>query len=239
MLRGTRKYWLIALVFGLLVAALFYRYLHDMKTAYTPKDLVPVVKANQNIPKDTVINTNALVIENIPAQYVHPDAVRDMTAVAGKVTTTNIAAGEQILNQKMLGTSDEEKRLAYTVPQNKRAMSIAVDSVSGVSGNIQQGDIVDVIAVIDVKTAGETDAVTYSLLAAQNITVLSIGENTSTSAEKKTQDKATTVTLAVSVEEAQRLALATEKGAIRLLLRSPVDKATTVAPAMGPKEFVR
>lgn len=239
MLRGTRKYWLIALVFGLLVAALFYRYLYDMKTAYTPKDLVPVVKAKENIPKDTVISTNALFIEKIPAQYVHPDAVRDMTAVAGKVTTSNIAAGEQVLNQKMLGASDEEKRLAYTVPQNKRAMSVAVDSVSGVSGNVQRGDIVDVVAVVDVKTAGEADTITYSLLVVQNVTVLATGENTSTSAEKKTQDKAATVTLAVSVEEAQRLAMATEKGAIRLLLRSPVDKGTTTLPPMGPKEFVR
>lgn len=238
MLRGTQKYWLIALVFGLLVAALFYRYLHDMKTAYTPKDLVTVVKAKENIAKDTVINTNSLVVEEIPAQYVHPDAVRDRTAVLGKVTTSNIVAGEQILSQKILGSSDEEKRLAYAVPQNKRAMSVAVDSVSGVSGNVQRGDMVDVVAVVDVKTAGEADAITYSLLVVQNVSVLSIGQNASSDAEKKAQDT-TTVTLAVSVEEAQRLALATEKGAIRLLLRSPVDKDTTTSPAIGPKEFVR
>lgn len=238
MLRGTRKYWLIALVFGLLVAALFYRYLHDMKTAYTPRDLVTVVKAKENIPKDTVITAGTLTVEEIPAQYVHPDAVRDKTAVVGKVTTSNIASGEQILNQKMLGASDEEKRLAYTVPQNKRAMSVAVDSVSGVSGNVQRGDTVDIVAVVDVKVAGEAEPISYSILVVQNIQVLSIGQNTSTSVEKKAQDT-TTVTLAVSVEEAQRLALATEKGAIRLLLRSPVDKGTTTLPAMGPKEFVR
>lgn len=238
MLRGTRKYWLIALVFGLLVAALFYRYLHDMKTAYTPKDLVTVVKAKENIAKDTVINTNSLVVEEIPAQYVHPDAVRDRTAVLGKVTTSNIVAGEQVLTQKILGSSDEEKRFAYAVPQNKRAMSVAVDSVSGVSGHVQSGDMVDVVAVVDVKTAGEADAITYSLLVVQNVPVLSIGQSTSSDVEKKAQD-ATTVTLAVSVEEAQRLALATEKGAIRLLLRSPVDKGTAVSPPIGPKEFVR
>ncbi|MEQ8175155.1 MAG: Flp pilus assembly protein CpaB [Syntrophomonadaceae bacterium] len=238
MLRGTRKYWLIAVVFGLLVAALFYRYLNDMKTAYTPKDLVTVVKARENIPKDTVINANSLVVEEIPAQYVHPDAVRDKTAVVGKVTTSNIAAGEQILNQKMLGASDEEKRLAYAIPQNKRAMSVAIDSVSGVSGNVQRGDMVDVVAVVEVKATGEADPIPYSILVVQNVMVLSIGQNTATNVEKKAQDS-TTVTLAVSVEEAQRLALATEKGAIRLLLRSPVDKATTTSPAIGPKEFVR
>lgn len=238
MLRGTRKYWLIALVFGLLVAALFYRYLHDMKTAYTPKDLVSVVKAKENIPKDTVIDINSLVVEEIPTQYVHPDAARDKTAVAGKVTTSNIAAGEQILNQKMLGASDEEKRLAYVVPQNKRAMSVAVDSVSGVSSHVQPGDVVDVVAVIDVKTAGEGEAITYSLLVVQNVEVLAIGENAGSTAEKKNQDEST-VTLAVTVEEAQRLAMATEKGAIRLLLRSPVDKGTITLPAMGPKEFVK
>lgn len=238
MLRGTRKYWLIALVFGLLVAALFYRYLHDMKTAYTPKNLVTVVKARDNIAKDTVINVNSLVIEEIPAQYVHPDAARDKTAVVGKVTTSNIAAGEQILNQKMLGASDQEKRLAYVVPQNKRAMSVAVDSVSGVSAHVQQGDTVDVVAVVDVKIAGEGDAITYSLLVVQNVVVLAIGENTVAGGEKKA-GAATTVTLALSVEEAQRLAMATEKGAIRLLLRSPVDKGTTTLPPMGPKEFIK
>ncbi len=230
MLRGSKKYWVMAIVFGLIVTGLFYVYLQQIKRAYTPGDLVPVVKAAQNIPKDTVINPNHIVVEQIPSQYVHSEAVRDKAAVLGKVATSSIFNGEQILNQNLLSSGDQEQRMAYTIPENKRAMSVAVTSVSGVSGYVQPGDHVDVISVLDFKQTG-ADAIPYSVVVLQNIQVLSVGDNPIISAEKKAQEAAgKTVTLAVSVQEAQRLALAVEKGAIRLLLRSPVDKGT-VAPA--------
>lgn len=241
MLRGTRKYWLIAIIFGLFATMLFYIYMQDIKTRYSPKDLVQVVKARQDIPKDTVINVNAVELDNLPAQYVHPDVVRDKSAVVGKVATVNIIAGEQILNKKLLSSVDQEKRLAYSIPQSKRAVSVAVDNVSGVSGFIQAGDMVDVIAVMEVQSPGEQSAIPFSVLAIQNIQVLAVGENLSGTANsaQKGDVQGKTVTLAVSEEEAQRLALASEKGSIRLLLRSPVDKGTTTLAPFQSQEFLK
>lgn len=240
MLRGSKKYWFIAIIFGLIVTGLFYVYLKQIKTAYTPRDLMQVVKAAQNIPKDTVINQNHIVIEQIPAQYVHNDAIRDKSAVLGKVATSPIFKGEQVLNQNLLSSSDREQRIAYSVPENKRAMSVAVTSVSGVSGYVQAGDRVDVISVLDFKAAGASEAIPYSVVVLQDIQVLSVGENAVINADKKAQEAAgKTVTLAVSVPEAQRLMLAAEKGAIRLLLRSPVDKGTVVPAPFQGADFLK
>ncbi|HWP97459.1 MAG TPA: Flp pilus assembly protein CpaB [Syntrophomonadaceae bacterium] len=242
MFRGTRKYWMIALIFGLLAAGGFYRYLQEIKTHYSPKDLVQVVRARENIPKDTIINVNAVQVDTLPAQYVHPDAVRDKSAVVGKVATSNITAGEEILQQKLLSSNDTEKRLAYAIPESKRAISVAVDSVSGVSGHVQVGDRVDVMATLDIpqgEVVGKSNIEACTVLALQNIEVLAIGENAIDNSAKKGEIQAKTMTLAVSVEEAQRLVLATERGTIRLLLRSPIEKGPSTPTPFLLKDFMK
>lgn len=241
MFRGTRKYWIIAFIFGLLAAGGFYCYIQQIKAHYSPKDLVQVVQASRDIAKDTVIDVNAIQVETLPAQYVHPDAVRDKSSVVGKVATSNISSGEQILRQKLLSSGDMQKRLAYNIPANKRAVSVAIDNVSGVSGHIQVGDRVDVAATMDVPLGDAVDKniETCTVLTLQNIEVLAVGENSLGDAGKKAQVESKTITLAVSVDEAQRLIMASERGTIRFLLRPATEKGTAIVAPFHPRDFLR
>jgi len=53
-LKGTKKYWMIAIICGLAAAVLFYMFLGQVQKQYRPDDLVTVVRAAQPIPKDQV-----------------------------------------------------------------------------------------------------------------------------------------------------------------------------------------
>lgn len=240
MLKGSRKYWLIALLFGLAAGLAFYRYLQEIKELYRPDDLVSVVRARETIPRDSVIKEEQIEIASLPSKYVHPDALVKENAVVGKIATSDIAAGEEILKGRLLSAKDSDRRLAYTIPVSKRAVSIPIDNINGVSGFIEAGDRVDIIGTVDIPLStaqGNETSRTYSVLTLQDIEVLAVGENPDT-VNPKNPVGPKTITLAVALQEAQPLVLASERGRLRLLLRHPVDKARAVLAPFRLQDFL-
>jgi pilus assembly protein CpaB len=233
---GTRKYWAIAIVCGIMAALLTYQYIQKIKISYEPGNLVEVVKANQNIARDSVITPEQIEVAKIPGNYVHADALGDKRLVVGKTSIREIFAGEQVLKQDLLSSSRNTDRLAYSVPVSKRAVSIPIDSISGVSGYIRPGDKVDIISTIDIPV-GEKP-VAFSVYTLQNIEVLAMPNNQTDDGKKSTVD-AKSIVLAVTPAEVQRLVLASEKGNLRLLLRSPVDKSRVALPPVQLTDLLK
>lgn len=229
MLKGTRKYWLIALICGLIAAFLFYQYLQQLKADNQPADLVKVVVAGQNIKKDSILSGKQLKVIEIPGKYAAPDSIHDKDKVAGKVAIMDIAANEAILPEKLLSHANNEK-LSYSVPVSRRAVAIPVDAVSGVAGDIKTGDRVDIIGTIDINSSGS--AASYSIYTLQDIPVLAVKGG-----DAKTSTKSTIV-LSVAPQELQKLVLISEKGTFRLALRSPVDKSKVVLPPVRPEDLL-
>lgn len=240
MFKGSRKYWIIAIICGLVASFLSYRYLQDIKSRYAPDDLVPVVIAKVTISKDTPIKAEQLKVENLPGQYVHPNTMHSVKDVVGKIATSNIISGETILESKLVSASDKANRLAYAIPGSKRAVSVPINEISGVSGFIKVGDRVDIMATLDLPAPNSLPndkPIASTILTLQNIEVLAIGDNPE-SIDKKNPAGAKTLTLAVSLQEAQPLVLASERGNLRILLRSPVDQSKSAIPPFQIKNFL-
>lgn len=235
MFTGNKKYWIIAIICGLLAAALFFQYIQIVKARYQPDDLVTVIKAAAPISKDTVILNEQIAAVSLPAKFVHPEAIRDKKGVVGKIAITDIAADEEILPHKL---ADKDARsgegLAYTIPTGKRAVAIPIDSVSGVAGYIQVGDHVDIIATLDLKVVETGEELTFSVVTLQDIEVLAVGNK----AEMGKDAGAKTLTLAVSLNDARPLVLASERGSLRLLLRPAVDKTRETLAPYGMGNFL-
>lgn len=239
MFKGSRKYWLIAISCGLIASLLCYRFLREVEMRYQPDDLVEVVQAKTDISKDTVIRKEELELLSLPGKYSHPDAARKIEEVVGRIATSDISSGEEVLKQHILSSKDNSDRLAYSIPLSKRAVSIPIDEISGVSGYIKPGDHLDIIATIDIPVIdvqGNEKLTGYSILSLQDIEVLAVGVNPDSSGKK---ENAQTVTLCVSIPEAQPLVLASERGNLRLLLRSPVDDSRVSLPPMELKDFLK
>ena len=58
------------------------------------------------------------------------------------------------MSSRLLGTAGIRAGCLYTVPPGKRAISIAVDEVTGVSRFIRPSDRVDVVVTANIPTAG-------------------------------------------------------------------------------------
>lgn len=218
MLKGTKKYWVIAVICGILSAVLMYQYIQGVKVRYEPDDLITVIKAAENIQKDTIITDAQIKTEKVPAKFTHPDTVTEKSMVLGKIALSEIIAGEYILAGKLQSSSDRTNKLSYAIPVSKRAVSIPIDNISGVSGFIRDGDRVDIIATLDI------DQSSYSIFTLQDIEVLAVGVDGAQNCKE-------TLTLAISPYEAQRLVMASERGSLRLMLRSPVDETKVNLPA--------
>jgi pilus assembly protein CpaB len=103
---------------------------------------------------------------------------------------------------------------------NQRAMTVKVDEASGVAGFLTPGDRVDVVVIVD---KGEYDKDPIAKLLFQNLKVLGTGQKL----ENRPGDKpqiVPTVTLEVSPEIGERLALAAQEGRISLVLRGRGDQ---------------
>jgi pilus assembly protein CpaB len=106
--------------------------------------------------------------------------------------------------------------LPSMIPPGMRAVSVRVNDVVSVAGFVQPGTRVDVLA-----TGSEgNDRQTITVL--QNVAVIAVGGSLLERIAGGEQT-APVITLLVSPDDAQKLALASQEGRIQLALRNPLD----------------
>jgi pilus assembly protein CpaB len=215
----------IAVSLGFISAFLVYNYLAGL-TASREAEMVDVVVALTRIPANTEIRANMLAWKKIPKEGLHPDAVQNLQDLQGRITANDIFAGEQVLWSRLL-PQGTVPGLAYHIPEDKRAITVAVNEVIGVAGFIKPGDKVDVIATFDFDPP-------QSATILQNVTILAIAQEMHSDADKDAS-LSTSVTFALSPNQAERLVLAESLGEIRLALRPP--QAVGIASAQGTSTY--
>jgi pilus assembly protein CpaB len=112
-----------------------------------------------------------------------------------------------------------------------RAVSVRVNEVIGVAGYVLPGSRVDVIA-----TASPTSQVqdTTSKVVLANVLTLTAGTRMEQEEKDGKPVQVTVVTMAVTPEQAERLALASTEGKIQLALRNPLDQSAPATPGIKP-----
>jgi pilus assembly protein CpaB len=133
-----------------------------------------------------------------------------------RMTLALIARNEPILHSKITAPN-EPATLSSMLPLGKRAVTVRVDDIRGVAGFIQPGDLVDVVLI---RTEAESRSnESYSEVILQSAKVLAIDQITGERTDRPTIAKA--VTLEVSIEDAQKILLASNIGRLSLVLRQP------------------
>ena len=137
------------------------------------------------------------------------------------------------------GPSSVQPRLSDVIPRGRRAVTVGFSQVSGGSGPLEAGDVVDVVAVFRSGTAGlDRDA---WITVAVEAPVLDVAPEALAATPGSAAGRATWLrraTLAVTPQEAQALALAQQKGELQLVVR-PRDEGRAVQPASGLTRAVR
>ena len=128
---------------------------------------------------------------------------------------------EPLLSTK-LARAEAGGGLPITIPEGKRAMSVAVNEVIGVAGFVLPGTRVDVLVTADQQGG---DGSTDTQIVLQDVEVLSSGQTIERSRQGEPQT-VSVVTLLVGPEEAETLTLAADQGQLQLALRNTLDRDT-------------
>lgn len=215
----------IGLMLGLIAAILVYTAVKRSADMRLVGRMKTVLVAKTDIDSRTELQAGMLQAVKLPEKGLRSDAIENPRDAVGKVTTIRILTGEPILASKLAdkGTS---MGLAFAIEPSKRAVTVATNDVSGISGFVKPGDRVDVLATFSGSYSSNGATVTRTVL--QNVTVLATGKTLRDEKSTGNPSKSVeipTVTLLVTPEEAERLVLADDQGKIRLALRPNDDIA--------------
>jgi pilus assembly protein CpaB len=198
---------------------------------------VSVVLAGADIAPGIPIASDDLRIVEWPESFIPPDSFASEDGLVDRVAQRPIREGEPILSSALLGIGEPGGFQALIEP-NYRAMSVEVNAVVGVSGFIQPGSRVDVLAqlrTMDGKDGMRMRPHTRTIL--QNVKVLAIDQQYS-GVNAIEAALASVVTLQVLPEEAQRLAFAAAEGKLQLALRGRQDEEVLALRNTMPEDFL-
>jgi pilus assembly protein CpaB len=200
---------------------------------------VQVLIATQDIPLGTSLGAAMVAVHEIPSAYIEDRHVlaTDNDRVMGVRVVSGVRAGESLLWTDLATTSDTSRDLSGLVRAGMRAITIEADATASFGGLVRAGDRVDVLITLDRRVTegrvtsspdGSVERVTVPLL--QNLLVLAAGTNMgapvrSTSGSSGGNSNIAQVTLSATLEQAQLLAFASQRGRLTLIMRNPEDIA--------------
>jgi pilus assembly protein CpaB len=223
-----------ALIFGVLAAVSVSRYLSSAQ-AFT-KNLNKVAVAKVAIPLGTKIIPEQIMVVQFPKESTPDGAFDSPEKLAGRVAVTNIAAREPITEAR-LAPEGSSAGLSAVIPEGYRAMTVKVDDAAGISGFIMPGTLVDVVVTIDPREGGgRQDPVSKIVL--QNIKVLASGQNIDKPENEREANSVKAVTLQVTPEQAEKLALASSEGKLQLVMRNQIDQGDEQTPGVNKRNLL-
>jgi len=220
-----------ALIFGVLAAVSVSKYLSSAQ-AYS-KNLNKVAVAKVPIPIGSKIIAEQIMVVQFPKESTPDGAFDAPEKLAGRVAVMNIAAREPITESR-LAPEGTAAGLSAIIPEGYRAMTVKVDDAAGISGFIMPGTLVDVVVVIDPREgSGMQDPISKIVL--QNIKVLANGQNIDKPKDEREANSVKAVTLQVTPEQAEKLALASSEGKLQLVMRSQIDQGDEQTPGVNKR----
>jgi pilus assembly protein CpaB len=226
--RQTRTF--VVLVVAVVVAAAasyaVYRAVASIPVRQVEIATAKAVVAARPMPIGTLVTRESVKEIDWPARtplsggYARIEDVVDRGLVAPVVEN-------ELLTVNNLAAKEAGAGLPPMITEGMRAISIKVDEVINVAGFVTPGTRVDVLVVIN-PTDNSTDRIARVVVS--NVPVLTSGTRYDQDEARKGGKpvKSTVVTVMVTPEDAERIALAQADGRLMLTLRNPLDVEPTV-----------
>jgi pilus assembly protein CpaB len=159
-----------------------------------------------------------------PASSPVPQGFTDIESVLNRGLIDGVVANEPLTEGK-LAPLEAGGGLPPTITEGMRALSVKVNEVIGVAGYVVPGTRVDVLVTLS-NRSGQSDSMTRVVVS--DVEVLTAGTRMDQAKARDGQAiPASVVTLLVTPEDAEKIALASTEGSIMLTLRNPLDRAPT------------
>ena len=211
----------LMLISGLLSTVGIYKYLQNKEEQLRNSQVRMVVSAARNLNPGEVLEESDLMMARWPVEMEIAGYFSDMAEVIERVLLTPVVTGEPILASK-LAPVGSLGGVTSLIPPGMRAITVAVNVVSGVGGFILPNSKVDILATV-YSTPSRENATTRIIL--QDIKILAIDQTYRSKDSDPIEVKS--VTLLVTPEAAEQLALAATEGKLQLMLRNTIDTETS------------
>lgn len=237
----------VILALGLLIALILRgMFLASSAEPAKPK-LAQIAAAAAALPAGLLMTTDDVTWRDVPENTVTSAMIRKGTAQAGKLggaVVRHAVAAEAVINPADIVFPDAAGFLAAALKPGMRAISVAIDDVTGNAGLILPGDRVDLLLTQKISTNGATNnnARVASETVLSDLRVIAVGSAMKVpEGENSTAQRgARTVTLEVVPHDAEKVAVAGRLGQLSLALRSlaahraGVDEPLDLPPPSGP-----
>lgn len=216
----------VALLLGLVTSFLVFSWLQNEKNRLMAAPIplsknVPVLVSNADLSWGIKLTPEMMQLQEFPPGAIPEGHFTSLEAIKDRVLLVDLKRSELLLESKLAPLGTTSGGVAAVTDINKRAMSVKVDDVIGVAGFIKPGDRVDVMVTIEPEGGKQANMMSKMIL--ENVKVLATG----TQMERKGKDEepkpVQVITVEVDVEEAEKLALASTQGKLRLALRNPLN----------------
>ena len=221
-----------AVLFGVLGAASLYLYTKRLEVEASGGERVSVLMVARPMKKNAVIAEEDLSVREIPIAFVDDRVLRtsDKPKVLGVRVERDLNPQELLTWLDVSVSGYEDRHLSQLVQPGTRALTLHIPSQYMSIDLLRPGDNVDVLGVVD-----EKQGAPQSVVLLQRVLVLAVGRDTMPAHDPNAMRGAEEqlVTIAVTLQESQTIALAAQKGPVIAVLRSPDDQSVTDnAPAV-------
>ncbi|MGB8412522.1 MAG: Flp pilus assembly protein CpaB [Candidatus Binatus sp.] len=194
---------------------------------------VQVVVAAYDLPLGTKIDLGEVKLTRWSADSIPDGAYTDPKQVIGSFVRNSLVANEPVVRSKLFSGDKTAGVMPLLIPFGMRAVSVPVDEVSDVAGFVLPHSRVDVL----VSTQSEATGKAFSKVVLQNVEVLAVAQEVEEQNDKPTVVKV--VTLLVTPQEAERLALASRSGTLRLAMRNYNDNKIVLTNGTDVAQMLR
>src|SRR6476619_5175742 len=197
-----------------------------------------VLVAKKALPVGTIIDADSFAFQPWPKELMqgayYVEGQPDAKNLAGTVVRYAIAAGQPVTRGSIVGPKDRGF-LAAALGPGMRAVTVSVNTSSGVAGFVFPGDRVDMVLTQQVQGGGEGPPLKVSETIVRNIRVLATDQRIDSKGEDgKTEVKTfSNVTLEVTPRIAEKVAVSQSIGTLSLSLRSIADNTAELERAVA------
>ncbi len=221
-----------ASVIGFLASFLVYQVVSQAARARSDESEQIVVAAVDLGLADTVTSQHIRLV-NWPKASVPPGALRTAAEAEGRVVRSSIVAGEPLIDGKLAPQlAGRGGIMPMLIPEGQRGVTIRVDDAMRESGFVLPNSRVDVL--VSMPKAGSSEKIAKVIL--QDVTVLAAGQTVEMKDNKPVTN--TTVTLALTPQQVERLAVAQSEGRLMLVQRNLRDTLFVRTPGATPSSLL-
>lgn len=119
---------------------------------------VLVVRADipQGMPGEQAVEQNMIVEDEIAREFLPATRITDFDQISGKVSLNNLAANQVLVDGMFVDPTTSQLGFGQRLEENHVAITISVDSTTGVAGLLVPGDLVDIFYTTSSDGGGET-----------------------------------------------------------------------------------